>query len=86
MCGGFDPGVVVRFTDGGGVSDVLLCFKCEELKVITEGRSGPIVDFTPLAREYIELARELFPGDAALAELSRQKTEEEARRQSGKKR
>jgi hypothetical protein len=81
-CGGFDPGVVVRFTDGSGVSDVLLCFKCEELKVITDGRSGPIVDFAPLAREYAELALEVFPGDTGLATRSRRKGMEPPRGQA----
>ena len=82
LCGGFDPGVVVRFTDGSGVSDVLLCFKCAELKVITDGRSGPIVDFAPLAREYAGLALEVFPGDAGLAGASRREEKEPTRDQA----
>jgi hypothetical protein len=70
LCGGFAPGVDVRFTSTGVPVDVLLCFKCGEFSIWRDGKGRQSGDFggqTVFAR----FAQQSFPKDPAFKKLGK---------------
>jgi hypothetical protein len=70
----FSPGVVLRFRDGKEHVDVLLCFSCDELRVLTVDADGKVThdrteDFDPARPTLVELVKEAFPDDAVIQGL-----------------
>jgi hypothetical protein len=70
----FQPGVAFRLRDGGDVVEVLLCFSCDELRILTRDAAGNVLhrgdeDFDPARPALVELAREAFPDDPVIRAL-----------------
>jgi hypothetical protein len=70
-CGGFQPGIDVRFLGAGPATDLLLCFQCGEFAI--RGRDGRAQagDFGPHAAEFVRFAKAMFPTDPAIQALGR---------------
>ena len=65
-----DYGVRLRFVDAAGkIVDVLLCFQCDILAVYRDDVDVGGEDFDRVSDELASLMKELFPDDAAIAEL-----------------
>jgi hypothetical protein len=70
----FQPGVAFRVWHGKDAVEVLLCFSCQELEVLTRDESGEIVhraheDFDPAWGPLVKLAQEAFPDDPEIKKL-----------------
>lgn len=65
----FEPGVAVRFTGPSGTIDVLLCFSCDELKILRNGRIVGGEDFDNARPRLLAIVKRLFPDDAAIQSL-----------------
>jgi uncharacterized protein (TIGR03067 family) len=70
----FEAGVGLRFWKGSERVELILCYKCSELKVIApdpkaQGVQIPMADFGPGRTAFVKLAKELFPEDAAIQGL-----------------
>jgi hypothetical protein len=64
----FDPGVGLRFWKGKESADVVVCYRCNELKVTApdpekQGVKSPYADFDPGRAAFVKLAQEAFPDD-----------------------
>jgi hypothetical protein len=71
-CGGFQPGVVFRFSPAAGPPiDAFLCFECSELAMIRYPRDRRTARIHPGRREFLEIAVAAFPDDAVLVPLLR---------------
>ncbi|HKQ56495.1 MAG TPA: carboxypeptidase-like regulatory domain-containing protein [Candidatus Eisenbacteria bacterium] len=70
LCGGFAPGVDVRFTSTGVPVDVLLCFKCGEFSVWRDGKPRQSGDFGGQA-VFARVAQQSFPKDPAFKKLGK---------------
>jgi hypothetical protein len=93
LCGGFDPGVVVRFHDSRRrVVDVLLCFNCMDLGAVRRPsnhmplerqskyvlpRNVDTADMTPGAVRLLRLVDRAFPGDPELRQALRRAEDQE---------
>ncbi|MBL8956474.1 MAG: hypothetical protein JNK82_37210 [Myxococcaceae bacterium] len=78
-CGGFHPGLAARFSDDAGVTDVLLCFQCDDVGWVERAPRDPRVrgkddldpspwalkveDMGPGRIELLDAAAALFPDD-----------------------
>jgi hypothetical protein len=70
----FDPGVGLRFWKGKESAELLLCYKCDELKVVApdpkaQGVKIPYADFEPGRAAFVKLAKEIFPKDEEIQQL-----------------
>lgn len=70
LCGGFSPGIDVRFTRDDVPVDVLLCYACREVSILRAGQWVQSGDFED--RRFAEFARHVFPHDAAIHKLTEQ--------------
>jgi hypothetical protein len=68
LCGGFSPGIAVRFTHDGVPVDVLLCYACGEMSIMRAERGVQAGDFS--GRWFADFARQAFPDDAAIHEVT----------------
>ena len=71
-----EPGVVFRLWKGEESVDLILCFECTILKVITRDAQGHPVqqasrDFDPARPALIKLARAAFPNDPEIQALTK---------------
>ncbi len=69
-----EPGVMIRFSKGGGYSNAFLCFECDILIVRTKAdemaKSGGVDrDFDPSRAEFVKLVKLIFPTDTTIQEL-----------------
>lgn len=69
-CGGFAPGIDVRFVSTGVAVDVLLCYGCDEFAVWRDGRGRQSGDFEGHAPDFIRFAQRVFPRDPVFRKLS----------------
>jgi hypothetical protein len=67
LCGGFSPGIDVRFTRDGAPVDVLLCYRCYELSILRSGQGVQSADFSDA--HFVEFAKHAFPHDPVLSRL-----------------
>jgi len=70
----FSPGVGLRFRKGKETAEVLLCFRCDDLEVVTPNpQSGGVrrffADFHPGRASFVRLVKEAFPEDALIQGL-----------------
>ena len=70
----FQPGVGLRVWRGEKSFDVILCFKCDELKIVspdpkTKDRPYTIEDFDNARPALIALVKKAFPDDAEIQSL-----------------
>lgn len=70
LCGGFSPGIDVRFVSTGVAVDVLLCYRCGEFSVWRDGRGRQAGDFVGYGAEFVRFAQRVFPRDKELKKLS----------------
>lgn len=70
LCGGFSPGIDVRFVSTGVSVDVLLCYRCGEFAVWRDGRGRQTGDFEDQAAGFVRFAQRAFPRDPAFKKLS----------------
>lgn len=70
LCGGFSPGIDVRFVSTGVAVDVLLCYRCGEFSVWRDGRARQDGDFEGHAADFIRFAQRVFPRDPVFRRLS----------------
>ncbi len=68
-CGEPDYGVRFQFQKGEDKVDVLICFKCNMLGVYHNGDAVEYEDCDNGRSQLIEIAQELFPGDAVIQSL-----------------
>jgi hypothetical protein len=68
LCGGFSPGIDVRFTHDGVPVDVLLCYACGEVSILRAERPVQAGDFS--GRWFADFARQAFPDDAEIGRLT----------------
>jgi hypothetical protein len=74
----FSPGVALRFTHGANSSVILICFTCEDIRIITRLRGTKHTasfDFKPNLPAITQLVQELFPNDPEIQTLGRKKPE-----------
>ena len=69
VCGGFSPGIDVRFTSVGVPVDLLLCFTCGEFAIWHGGRSRQSGDFESHGPEFVRFAKRMFPRDPVIKKL-----------------
>jgi hypothetical protein len=64
------PGVAVRFLDGEGAADLLICFRCHTMSLAVP-EDGARWRMMPAAAEtrYLEIVKGLFPNDRELQAL-----------------
>jgi hypothetical protein len=64
------PGVAVRFIDGEGAADLLICFQCHTMSLAIP-EDGARWRMMPAAAEgrYLRIVKELFPNDRELQAL-----------------
>ena len=79
LCGGFQPGVALRFVSGTEEATVLLCFACGDIKVV--GKSNFEFDMGGARTELLRLSSHAFPDDEALSSLLRERTERATRQE-----
>lgn len=79
LCGGFQPGVALKFIDGEKTATVMLCFACRDIKV--EGTGHYPFDMGGAEPELLRLSVEAFPGDEQLSALLRERLDTKARRE-----
>lgn len=65
----FEPGVGFRLTSAEGVAELMVCFRCDEAE-LRVGALSTRLSTARLRGALIALAREAFPDDAVLADLS----------------
>jgi hypothetical protein len=65
----FDPEMAVRFATDESTLDVVICFKCEELKAYANGEPQHEADFTPGAAKLKAIAKQFFPKDPVILGL-----------------
>lgn len=58
--------VRLRLEKGDDVVDVLICFRCSQIKLLLAGQTAGWLQFGPGRAQFAELAREMFPKDASL--------------------
>ena len=71
---GFEPGVAFRMWHGEELVEVLICFKCDSLRVISHSGKGKVVKrasgaFGGHAGPLVKLAKEAFPDDKEIQAL-----------------
>ena len=69
VCGGFSPGIDVRFTNLGIPVDVLLCFTCGEFAIWQGGHPRQAGDFERRGADFVRFAKRMFPRDPAIKKL-----------------
>jgi hypothetical protein len=74
----FDPGVALRFTQGESVTEVLLCFSCDELLVVREGKALGKEDNDGARGPLVAAAKRLFPDDKEIQALLSPEQERQA--------
>lgn len=74
---GFDPGVAFRMWNGQRAVDVLICFKCDVLWAVRVDQYVESIenspgwkDFDIVRARFVELAKEAFPHDSEVQELT----------------
>jgi len=67
-CGGFSPGIDVRFTHEGVPVDVLLCYRCGEISILHGGHFAQAGDFADA--RFVEFAKRAFPNDPEIRRLA----------------
>ena len=67
VCGGFSPGIDVRFIRDGVPVDVLLCYRCDEFSLFRDGHYAQSGDFG--SQGFVEFAIRTFPRDSVLSRL-----------------
>lgn len=70
LCGGFSPGIDVRFVSTGVAVDVLLCYRCGEFALWRDGRGRQTGDFESHGAAFIRFAQRAFPRDPVFRKLS----------------
>jgi hypothetical protein len=75
-CGGFEPGLAVRYTGTGPATDLLLCYKCGEF--VIRSRDGLVQsgDFEDQGAAFVRFARAAFPLDPAIQALGRRRADD----------
>jgi len=66
-CGGFWPGIDVRFTRDGVPVDVLLCYRCGEMSIWRSRLGVQAGDFAD--PRFVEFAKRVFPNDPEIRRL-----------------
>jgi len=69
LCGGFSPGIDVRFTNLGVPVDLLLCFTCGEFAIWQGGHPRQAGDFERRGADFVRFAKRMFPRDPAIKKL-----------------
>ena len=69
VCGGFSPGIDVRFTSLGVPVDVLLCYACGEFSIWHGGHARQSGDFESRGPDFVRFAKRMFPRDPAIKKL-----------------
>ena len=68
-CGGFAPGIGVRFNSTGVTTELLLCYACGEFSVGRTGRDRQTGDFESREPEFVRFAQRMFPDDPEIRKL-----------------
>jgi len=71
LCGGFEPGLAVRFSSPADTIDLLVCYKCAQFALLANPKNGH-GDFDLEKRTFIELGQEAFSDDEDLRAISPQ--------------
>ena len=69
VCGGFSPGIDVRFTSLGVPVDLLLCFTCGEFAIWRADQPRQAGDFERRGPDFVRFAKQMFPRDPAIKKL-----------------
>jgi carboxypeptidase family protein len=69
LCGGFSPGIDVRFTNLGVPVDLLLCYTCGEFAIWHGGRMRQSGDFESRGPDFVRFAKRMFPRDPVIKRL-----------------
>ena len=72
VCGGFSPGIDVRFTSLGVPVDVLLCYACGEFAILRDGKARQSGDFMGHGAAFVRFAQRAFPRDKAFKKLGKE--------------
>ena len=71
----FLPGVAFRMHSGKQTVDVVICFRCENLRLTSQGNVSSGGGFGPDLKPLLKLALAAFPKNADLQKLMKGKTE-----------
>lgn len=63
------PGLAFRFTKGNRVTEILICFECDELIVLSPEHGERYEDFDYGRDELVRIAKRLFPADDIIQSL-----------------
>lgn len=70
LCGGFSPGIGVRFNNSGVTAEVLLCYTCGEFSITRGGRLRQAGDFGSREPDFVRFAKRMFPKDPVFRRLA----------------
>ena len=70
-CGGFEPGICVRYAGDSPVTELLLCYKCGELAIRSRDGLTQAAHFDGEGPAFVRFAKAMFPLDAAIQALGR---------------
>ena len=70
----FHPGIVYRLWNGRSRVDCLLCFRCDDILILTRDAAGHVVhtefaNFAPLRPTLLALVKQTFPTDQEIQGL-----------------
>ena len=63
--------MAIHFTDKTGSTDVLLCFSCDEMAVVRDGKRVGGEDTDSARKKLVAIAKKLLPDDTAIKELDK---------------
>jgi hypothetical protein len=70
-CGGFEPGICVRYAGDSPVTELLLCYKCGEFAIRSRDGIAQAGDFDGEGPGFVRFAKAMFPLDPAIQALGR---------------
>jgi hypothetical protein len=70
-----EPGVGFRFSATRGTVEILVCFKCDQILVISRDQNGKVKnsvlgEFGGMRREWSRVVKDLYPADAEIQALA----------------
>lgn len=65
----FFPGVALHFTGDADVTEIMICFMCDQLMVITNGRRVWLDNSSGVDLKMVQLVKSLFPDDSEIQQI-----------------
>jgi hypothetical protein len=66
----FDPGVKLVFKNGSQTIDALICYHCNDLCIVKDGKPVGYANFIPGRAKLVAFAKEILPTDKEIQSLS----------------